>query len=382
MLLRFARLCVVRPGNMRPLTFHILRELSVERFTSGAALASQFDVSRSAISDALKEASDNGVEIFKLTRRGYKLAAPLDLLNLDLIRQLLDSQAGRVNIEVLDSVDSTNSELTRRIAHVQLPLLLPSGTCVVTEIQTAGRGRRGRMWQSGLGTSLTFSLLWRFEKGAAQLGGLSLVVGLAIVKALRAQGLVEAQVKWPNDILVGSQQHQKLGGILIETQGDMLGPTAAVIGIGINVNLPSAMKRAIDQPVTDFVSHSMMPITRNALLVAILQALLPALGKFNTLGFAAFRHEWLGLHAYQDCVVTVSQAGGEPFSAMVSGVANDGSLLVKPQIGNTINSAINIKEIALSSAEISIRSALVREQNDHLDPRESNKTTTPSPVKS
>ncbi len=360
---------------MRPLTFQILRELSDQRFTSGAALAAQFDVSRSAISDALKEASNSGIEIFKLTRRGYKLAAPLDLLSLEVIRQSLGNDAARVDIDVLDTVDSTNTELVRRAVNVALP----SGTCIVTEIQTAGRGRRGRTWQSGLGTSLTFSLLWRFEKGAAQLGGLSLVVGLAIAKALRTHGIADAQVKWPNDILVGPPPYQKLGGILIETQGDMLGPTVAVIGIGINVNLPDRIRLGIDQPVTDFLSQTTAPIARNALLVAILHALIPALSKFNTLGFTAFRHEWLGLHAYQDCLVTVSQAGSEPFAAMVSGVANDGSLLVKPQVLNRTDSAINNKEIALSSAEISVRSVLARNQNSKT---ESNKFKTPSSAKS
>ena len=350
---------------MRPLTFHILRELSDQRFTSGAALATQFSVSRSAISDALKEATDNGVEIFKLTRRGYKLAAPLDLLSLNVVRQCLGNDAARVDIDVLDTVDSTNSELARRSVNVALP----SGTCIVTEIQTAGRGRRGRTWQSGLGTSLMFSLLWRFEKGAAQLGGLSLVVGLAIATALRNSGVVDAAVKWPNDILI---DHKKLGGILIETQGDMLGPTAAVIGIGINVNLPDQMKQAIDQPATDFLSHTTMPITRNALLAAILQALIPSLGKFNTLGFTAFRDEWLGLHAYHDCVVTVSQNESEPFAAMVSGVAYDGSLLVKPQTADNIIG----KEIALSSAEISVRPVLVCNQISAMKSNESK----PSPL--
>ena len=331
---------------MRPLTFQILRELSDAHFTSGATLANKFGLSRSAVSDALMEASENGVDIFKLTRRGYRLAAPLDFLDLALIRKHLAHNAGRVDIDILDVVESTNTELSRRV----LVANLPSGTCIATELQTAGRGRRGRHWQSGLTTSLTFSLLWRFEKGVAQLGGLSLVVGLAIVKALQASGITGAQVKWPNDILI---EQKKLGGILIETQGDMLGPTTAVIGIGININLPDAMKQMIDQPVTDIAAHAAVAISRNQLLAILLGELIPALGKFNTLGFEGFRDEWLTYHVYQNCTVHIVQNAGESFDAVVMGVALDGSLRVKKMTA----SGLSADEIALSSAEISVRPA-------------------------
>lgn len=337
---------------MRPLTFQILRELSAAHFTSGTMLAAKLGLSRSAISDALMEATDNGVSIFKLTRRGYKLAAPLDFLNLAQIRQHLAQDAGRVDIDILETAASTSTELLRRAAAANLP----SGTCIAAELQTAGRGRRGRQWQSGLATSLTFSLLWRFEKGAAQLGGLSLVVGLAIVKALRTSGIAKAQLKWPNDILV---EEKKLGGILIETQGDMLGPTMAVIGIGININLPDTMKQMIDQPVTDFTAHAnaatldtaATSISRNQLLATLLGALIPALGKFNTVGFAAVQEEWLACHAYQNRTVHVLQNAGESFDAVVTGVAVDGSLRVKKMVPGGLNGS----EILLSSAEISVR---------------------------
>ena len=342
---------------MRSLTFQILRELSDAHFTSGAALAKKLGLSRSAISDALMEASEQGVEIFKLTRRGYRLAVPLDFLDLEQIRQHLAKNSGRVDIDIIDTIDSTNTELSRRAALANLP----NGTCIATELQTAGRGRRGRQWQSGLATSLTFSLLWRFEKGAAQLGGLSLVVGLAIVRALRASGITQAAVKWPNDILI---DHKKLGGILIETQGDMLGPTAAVIGIGINVNLPDAMKQSIDQPATDFTAHTNQVIGRNQLLANLLGELVPTLGKFNTLGFTVYRDEWLACHTYQNCAVNVIQGGGDSFDAIVTGVANDGSLMVKKIVRKMADkpgqSGLDETEISLSSAEISMRPANVK----------------------
>jgi BirA family transcriptional regulator, biotin operon repressor / biotin---[acetyl-CoA-carboxylase] ligase len=329
---------------LRPLAFKLLTELSAEHFTSGVALAKKFNVSRSAISDALKDATEAGVEIFSLTRRGYRLATPIDLLDIDSVREAIGDKAHRLNVDILPAIGSTNTELLARAASGAA-----SGTCVAAEIQTAGRGRRGRAWQSQFASSLTFSLLWRFEKGAAALGGLSLVVGLALVRALRQAGLSDAMLKWPNDVIVNGE---KLAGILIETQGDMLGPTAAVIGVGVNVRLPPALKQSIDQPATDVASHLNVhlnvQIARNELLAAMLRELVVVLGDFSEHGFKFFKSDWLQLHALQAQIVTVRQIDVVDREAMVKGIADDGALIAEfsDQPGRTQT---------LTSAEISIR---------------------------
>lgn len=327
---------------MRPLAFKLLAELSAEHFTSGVALAKQFDVSRSAISDALKDASDAGIEIFSLTRRGYRLAEPIDLLDIDAIRRTMGDKSRRLDVDILPTVGSTNTELLARAAAGA-----GSGTCIATEIQTAGRGRRGRVWQSQFAASLTFSLLWRFEKGAAALGGLSLAVGLSLVRALRGAGVHDAMLKWPNDVVVNGE---KLAGILIETQGDMLGPTAAVIGVGLNVRLSAALKQSIDQPATDVASQRDVRVSRNQLLAAMLLELVLVLDEFSEHGFKFFRDDWLKLHALQAQIVTLHRSRLTDCEAMVKGVAEDGALVVEflDQPG--------IAQI-LSSAEISIRTA-------------------------
>ncbi len=326
---------------MRPLAFRLLPELSHERFTSGARLAEKLGVSRSAISEALHEAGEAGVQIFSLTRRGYRLAEPLELLDVERIRGELGAALRRVDVEVVASIESTNSTLVARAAAGA-----PSGTCLAAEQQTAGRGRRGRAWQSAFGASLTFSLLWRFNRGAAQLAGLSLVVGLAVVRALRGMGAVGAQLKWPNDIVVDAH---KLGGILIETQGDMLGPTAAVIGIGLNVRFTPAMLETIagrvDQPLADAQSLCTEPLSRNRLLAAILREMVTLLDQFQRDGFAPFRDEWLELHALQDKPVRVLNGDGTGFDAIVRGVGDDGSLRVSR----------SGREVALSFGELSLR---------------------------
>lgn len=324
---------------MKPLAFQLLRELSQERFVSGARLAEKFGVSRSTISDALHEAGDAGVEIFSLTRRGYRLAEPIDLLSLELIRKELGTFARRLDINLVETIDSTNTEMAKRAGEGS-----PSGAGLVAEIQTAGRGRRGRVWQSAFGASLTFSLLWRFEKGASQLGGLSLAVGLAVLRALRKLGVGAdvVQLKWPNDVVVGEE---KLAGVLIESQGDMLGPTAVVIGIGVNVKLPARLQTAIDQPATDLQRLAGEIISRNQLLAAILQQLVVVLDEFQVTGFPAFKKEWIAAHALHGKPVRVHSAGGKAMDAVVRGVGDDGSLIV----------AHRETDLVIASGEVSLR---------------------------
>jgi len=328
---------------VRPLTFALLRALSAEHFTSGTELAAKHGVSRSAISDALKDASAIGVPIFSLTRRGYRLAEPLGFLDIDEIRRRIGGSQQRLDLRLVDVIESTNTALLQQAAAGAV-----SGSCLAAELQTAGRGRRGRTWQSALGASLTFSLLWRFEAGAAALGGLSLVVGLAVANALRSLGIA-AQLKWPNDIVVNDR---KLGGILIETQGDMLGPTIAVIGVGVNVNLPDAIKRTIDQAVTDIAeaaadaSVRSPALDRNVLLATVLTQLVALLDQFQKSGFAPLRDQWRALNAHQGRMVDVVAADGS-YAARVIDIGEDGSLIVERGSVRTV----------LTAAEISVRLA-------------------------
>ncbi len=336
---------------MRPLAFSLLQDLSHEHFISGARLAEKYGVSRSAVSDALRDASDAGIGIFSLTRKGYRLAAPIELLDVNRIRAALGVTAKRVDVEVLASIDSTNSEMMRRaIAGA------PGGMCLAAELQTAGRGRRGRSWHSALGASLTFSMLWRFDKGAAQLGGLSLVVGLAVLRALRALGAPGDAglrnpdcigLKWPNDIVV---RGAKIAGVLIETQGDMLGPTTVVIGIGINVNLSDTLKMNIDQPATDVSALCDRPPSRNRLLARLLQELVIVLDEFRQTGFRTFKAAWCDHHALHGKPVRVLFADGSAVEATVKDVADDGALIV----------LVKGKALHVTAGEVSLRPAIGR----------------------
>ena len=322
---------------MSALTFAALRQLADGRFHSGETVAKSLGRSRATLSEALKCVPDLGVEIFSVPGRGYRLAQPLEFIDAAALQSRLALARSRIRVEVVDEIDSTNSQLMARAMAGAA-----AGTCLAAEWQSAGRGRRGRSWISSLGGSLTFSLLWRFERGAGHLGGLSLAVGVAVARALEACGAARVQVKWPNDVVV---DFRKLAGILVEMSGDLQGPSVAVIGIGVNYRLAEQVLDRIDQAAVDVAACATPVPGRTELLGALLQSLESTLAEFDRSGFTSFREPWRTLHAYHGRPVRVMPAGEAAFDAEVLDVAPDGALVVGAQ-GRTV---------VLSSAEISLR---------------------------
>lgn len=328
---------------MNKLAFPILAVLADGKFHSGEALAQRFGVTRATVYNAIQSTELLGIKVFSVRGRGYRLPKPVTLLDADQITQACGEYAPWFHVQVLAQVDSTNrylmQESARGIAH---------GTCVAAQVQTAGRGRRGRTWHSQLGGSLTFSLLWRFQCGAAGLSGLSLVVGLALVRALHGMGLSSVRLKWPNDLLVlQAGSWHKLGGILIELQGDMEGPSAAVIGIGLNLELESETQQQIDQAAMGLNQLAAAAIDPNQLLGRCLSQLAQHLMQFAEHGFAYFQGEWTAYHAFDQQAVNLLLANGQSVPGRVVGVAEEGSLLVETASGIQ----------RFNAGEISVRSA-------------------------
>src|SRR6187401_879804 len=269
---------------MSALTFQALRRLADGRFHSGEEMARSLNRSRATLSEALKRAPKMGIELFSIPGKGYRVAEPIDFLDAAAIARALEARDPRVHLEVVDEIESTSTRLLELASAGA-----PSGTCLAAEWQSSGRGRRGRAWVSRLGGSLTFSLLWRFDRGAGHLGGLSLAVGEAVARALSICGARRVQVKWPNDVVA---DFRKLAGILVETSGEMQGPSVAVIGVGINYRLGERTVDRIDQPVTDVASCAQAVPSRNELLAAVLANLAGVLAEFEARGFAPLREAW------------------------------------------------------------------------------------------
>ena len=327
---------------MNNLLFPVLAILSDGKFHSGETIAKHFDVSRVSIWQAISEAEKLGVEIFSVRGKGYRLSHSILLLDENKIKRSIGEMASWFNIKVFDVIDSTNNFLMQ-----EAPKGYPHASCIATNIQTSGKGRRGRQWQSLLGENLTFSFLWRFTKGAAGLSGLSLAVGVSLIRSLKKINMHQALLKWPNDILVkDNREYKKLAGILIELQGDMDGQSAAIIGVGINLNLSKNQIAKIDQPAIGIAQCNDEEINPNEFLGIIIKDLAEVLAKFESNSFEFFRNEWQSYDAFQDQAISLSLSDGLMISGRAKGVNNNGALEV-------ITEDDGIK--TFSSGEVTIR---------------------------
>jgi BirA family biotin operon repressor/biotin-[acetyl-CoA-carboxylase] ligase len=246
------------------------------------------------------------------------------LIDLVLLKSRLGEYSGRFDVDALDECDSTSSELARRAERGA-----PGGSVIVADRQTAGRGRRGRIWLSGPADSLTFSLLWRFEGSPARLSGLSLAVGVALARGLKKMGVRGAGLKWPNDVLlrVGDIQG-KLAGILVELSSDRRG-TQAIIGIGINLRPPAG---ELPQPVAGLSQASSLP-DRHELLAVMLAELADAMMLFGERGFAAFQAEWDDSNVWRGQAIQILAEGQAPLLGTCLGADADGALFLRTATG-------------------------------------------------
>lgn len=316
--------------------FAVLRHLADGRFHSGEDIAQALGCSRTLVWQAVHAIEQEfGLTVFSVRGQGYKLAEPFEWLDVATIRAGLSGPAADAfTLAVAEQTDSTNSQLMLRAASGGL-----HGLVLAAEQQSAGRGRQGKRWQMKLGSGLMFSVLWRFERGMAQLAGLSLAVGLALARALR-QLQVPVALKWPNDLLLNGN---KLAGILIELSGDALGPASVVIGIGVNLTPPGE----VDQQVAT-LRDAGVKVGRNAVLALLLNQLQQVLTEFDANGFAPLREEWMAMSAHQNQRVRLSFSHGEPVEGVARGVADNGALLVETAEGLQ---TFHVGEVSLRRAE-------------------------------
>jgi BirA family biotin operon repressor/biotin-[acetyl-CoA-carboxylase] ligase len=293
----------------------LLNLLKDGRFHSGQDLGAALGISRSAVWKQLQHLeAELGLSIHKVRGRGYQLAAPLMLLDALTISAIAPSWP----VTVLDSVDSTNAEALRAIGQGgQAPFL------VLAERQVSGRGRRGRKWVSPFAENLYYSLVLRIDGGVRQLEGLSLVVGLAVLQALRNFGVPGAGLKWPNDVLVGNK---KIAGILLELVGDPADVCHVVLGIGVNVNMQVADE--VDQQWTSIRLESGRSSDRNALVVELSKQLSAYIQRHQVDGFSALQSEWEANHLWQDRSVSLI-AGSSHVDGVVLGIDSQGALRLK-----------------------------------------------------
>ena len=314
------------PGEERPLVARVFAELADGQFHSGEDLAAALGVSRSAVWKAVKSLRDLGATLHAVRNRGYRLARSSEPLAADRILEAVASDVReRVrNVAVVWSVSSTNTVLLSRPNP-------PNGCCEVmlAEYQTAGRGRRGRVWLAPPGGSICLSLSWTFRDVPADLGSLGLVIGVCELRALRELGLAEAKLKWPNDVLVADR---KLGGVLIELRAESAGPACVVIGIGLNVALGAALlERIADTGIvpTDLATAGLEQPSRNLVVGRVVASCIRGLLEFEREGLRPFIEEWRDADALRGRMVEVRDAGGDIARGLARGVDLHGALLVE-----------------------------------------------------
>jgi BirA family biotin operon repressor/biotin-[acetyl-CoA-carboxylase] ligase len=311
----------------------LLRLLQDGQFHSGEELGAAVGVSRAAIWKRLQALeAEFDLQIHKVRGRGYRLEAPLSLLDSDSL-----CASSTYPITLLQQVDSTNAQAMRHLASGAVPPFL-----VIAEQQTAGRGRRGRSWASPFGENLYYSLVLRVSGGMRQLEGLSLVVGLALLQALRDAGVADAGLKWPNDLLVGGR---KIAGILLELSGDPADVCHVVIGIGVNINMRvTPQGEVIDQPWTSLRQVLGEQVDRNVFVAGLNGQLERYLQLHQVQGFAALREQWEASHLWQGRVVVLA-AGAQTIRGRVLGVDDAGALRLQ----------IDGQEKVFSGGELSLR---------------------------
>lgn len=273
--------------NLKKLIF-ILQD---GNFHSGEHLGKTLGLTRSAIWKLIKQLSAWDFEIESATNKGYRIPGGLSLLHKENILSYLsnDAQQHLAQLEILDITTSTNDYL--------LNILQKNTTrtyACFAEKQTHGKGRRGRSWTAPFARNIYLSLLWHFHTDPGELSGLSLVVAISIIETLKSYPIIQPLgIKWPNDILANNH---KLAGILIELVGQSHDVCSAVIGIGLNIHMPS--NQYITQPWTDL--HTLTKannniIDRNTVAGRLLEQLIKQILLFQTQGFQPFMQTWQAL---------------------------------------------------------------------------------------
>ncbi len=317
---------IVPNGAAQPALLELLAD---GRLHSGEGLAEELGVSRAAVWKAVERLRALGIVVEAEARRGYRLSQSVELLDACRMRAELRSDLADSlgTLELLFEIESTNSRLLAALPP-------PAGVAhvCVCELQTRGRGRRGRRWIAPFGASIAMSLAWVFRDAARDLPALSLAVGVAVTRALRRIGARGIQLKWPNDLWF---EDQKIGGVLIELRAEAGGAAHVVIGVGINVALPADARRAIEAAagnaaiaaVADACPQTDGPPSRNRIVGATIDELLRMLADFERAGFAPFWEAWSALDALHGRPVRVL-IGERSVVGVARGVERDGEFCV------------------------------------------------------
>lgn len=310
-------------------------EKNREKDLSGQELADRLMVSRTAIWKAMKELREEGYQIEAVNNRGYRLAGETDILSEEGIRLELTNEAVK-EVAVFRTIDSTNLEVKRRALQGE-----KEGLVVVSESQTAGRGRLGRSFFSPLGTGIYFSILLEPKLNATDAILLTTAASVAVARGIRKVTDLEPSIKWVNDVYLGDK---KVCGILTEAMTDFENSSIQyiVVGIGINYKEPPEGFPEEVKDIAGALVDGKEKIPRNRLVAAVLDEFFTIYEELPDRHFMEDYRRWSNV-LNQD--VKYLEKDIWHFAKAV-GIDDDGGLIVRDKDG---------KEKILKTGEITLR---------------------------
>jgi BirA family biotin operon repressor/biotin-[acetyl-CoA-carboxylase] ligase len=311
-----------RPGS-EELVLGFLAEAGDE-FVSGEAISDKLGLSRAAVWKHVNALRAQGYRIDAVPARGYRLMEIPDRLGELELRPFLNTHDLGQVLHWFEEVGSTN-DIAKRLADDGAA----HGEVVVAEAQTAGRGRRGRVWASPAGRNLTLSIILRPDLPPSRASELTLVASVALCQAVRQAG-VPAGIKWPNDLLAHGR---KLAGILTELAADPDRVQWVVLGIGVNVNVRAEEFPAeLRDIATSLAMERGEPVPRALFAAAVLSSLEEWLDRHAEDGFPPVREAWRAMSITLDREVRV-RASDRDLEGVAEDVDEAGALLVRTTAG-------------------------------------------------
>ena len=302
----------------------LLRERS--DYVSGQDLCLRFGVSRTAVWKVIGQLKEEGYEIESVPRKGYRLLGTPDILSeSELVSRMDTVWAGR-NVHYLPETDSTNQQ-AKRLAEDGAP----HGTLVVADMQTAGKGRRGRSWQQKPGEAIAMSIILRPDFAPEYASMLTLAAADSVAKGIEKVTGMSPMIKWPNDVIVN---RRKVCGILTEMGMNLEDGSIdyVVVGIGINVN-QTEFPEEIRQIATSLRLEGGSGIQRSGLIAEVMRIFerdYELLAERKCL--SGILEEYNARLINKDAAVKVLDPKGE-FTGISLGINERGELLVKKEDG-------------------------------------------------
>ncbi|HKV23834.1 MAG TPA: biotin--[acetyl-CoA-carboxylase] ligase [Candidatus Acidoferrum sp.] len=294
---------------------------------SGARIAREIGVSRSMVWQWVKQLRALGVRVKGKGGTGYFLEKVPDILTPDMLRQRLKGSLFGRHIYHFFRVDSTN-----RVALEMGHAGEPEGAVVLAEEQTAGRGRAGRSWQSDRATGIYVTLLLRPRLAPVQAPLLTMMAGLSARAAMQALTGVVADLKWPNDVMIGGK---KAGGILTEMHAEPSLVRFVIVGIGLNVN-QDKFPGDLEATATSLRIATGGHVSRLELLVRLLREFENDYNRFLQEGPAAVTRRFEAVSSYAKGKRVRVTSGAETFTGMTAGLGPEGLLQVSRDDGQTV----------------------------------------------